>query len=272
MNDFENILNYYKNELKWNPPFAEALSKYSPEALKGYLLMRESVQRGHLPKKTRELIFTLLDSLDDETSGAKSHAVAAVEAGLTMEELVEAFAIVTIVKGINVLCKSGIEAIEAAEKRLEDMKLEARKKPVKRFSMIVAVHLFLIKNNKILLLRRFNTGYGDGCYSVAAGHVDGDETIINAMIREAKEEINIDIDDSKLEIVQVMHRKCEDHERVDYFLACKEWTGNISNNEPHKCDDLAWFNINALPDNMVDYVKGAINNYINNVSFSQFGW
>lgn len=121
MQDFENILNYYKDELKWSPPFAEVLSKYSPEGLKGYLAMRESVQNGHLPKKTRELIFTILDSLDDEVSGAKSHAVAAIEAGLTMEELVEAFVIVTIVKGINVLCKTGVEAIKAAEQRYQEI-------------------------------------------------------------------------------------------------------------------------------------------------------
>ncbi|MFW2491611.1 carboxymuconolactone decarboxylase family protein [Clostridium chromiireducens] len=121
MNDFESIINYYKNDLKWNPPFAEALSKYSPDGLRGYLAMRESIENGHLPKKTRELIFTILDSLDDEVSGAKAHAVDAVEAGLTMEELVEAFLIVTIVKGINVLCKTGVEAIKAAEKRLQEI-------------------------------------------------------------------------------------------------------------------------------------------------------
>jgi alkylhydroperoxidase/carboxymuconolactone decarboxylase family protein YurZ len=123
MNDFESILNYYKNELKWNPPFAEILSKYSPDGLKGYLVMRESIQNGHLPKKTSELIFTILDSLDDEVSGAKAHAVATIEAGLTMEELVEAFVIVTLVKGINVLCKTGVEAIRAAEKRIEEINL-----------------------------------------------------------------------------------------------------------------------------------------------------
>lgn len=118
MKDTKNMLDYYKNELKWNPPFAEALSKYCPESLNGYLTMRESVQNGHLPAKTRELIFTILDSLDNEVSGAKSHAVAAVKAGLTMEELTEAFVIVTIVKGINTLCKAGVEAINAAEKEL----------------------------------------------------------------------------------------------------------------------------------------------------------
>jgi alkylhydroperoxidase/carboxymuconolactone decarboxylase family protein YurZ len=121
MDNYENILNYYKDELKWEPPFAEILSKYSPDGLKGYLVMRESVQNGHLPQKTRELIFTILDSLDDEVSGAKAHAVAAIEAGLTMEELVEAFVIVTIVKGINILCKTGVEAIKAAEERYKEL-------------------------------------------------------------------------------------------------------------------------------------------------------
>lgn len=117
----ENILEYYKNELKWNPPFAEIFSKYSPDGLKGYLVMRESVQEGHLSKKTQELIFTILDSLDNEVSGAKAHAVAAIESGLTIEELVEAFIIVTIVKGINVMCKAGVQAIEAAEKRYKEI-------------------------------------------------------------------------------------------------------------------------------------------------------
>jgi alkylhydroperoxidase/carboxymuconolactone decarboxylase family protein YurZ len=121
MDDFKSILNYYKDELKWNPPFAEALSKYSPDGLKGYLVMRESIQNGHLPKKTRELIFTILDSLDDEVNGAKAHAVSAIEAGLTMEELVEAFLIVTIVKGVNVLCKTGVEAIKSAEEKLQEI-------------------------------------------------------------------------------------------------------------------------------------------------------
>lgn len=127
MDKCENILDYYRQELKWDPPFANTLSTYCPDGLKGYLTMRESVQNGHLPKKTRELIFTILDSIDDETSGAKAHAVAAIEAGLSMEELTEAFVIVTIVKGINILCKSGAEALHAAEIRWNELNSEKRK-------------------------------------------------------------------------------------------------------------------------------------------------
>lgn len=121
MEKSQDILKYYKEELKWNPPFADVLSRYSPDVLEGYLTMRKSVQNGKLPRKTVELIFTILDSLDDEVSGAKAHAVAAIEAGLTVVELVEAFNIVTIVKDINVLCKTGIDAIKAAEERCNEM-------------------------------------------------------------------------------------------------------------------------------------------------------
>lgn len=121
MENFQKLLKYYQEDLRWNPPFAEILSEYSPDGLKGYLAMRQSVQNGPLPKKTIELIFTILDSLDDEVSGAKAHAIAAVEAGLTIEELVQGFVLVTIVKGINVLCKTGVEAIKAAENRLKEL-------------------------------------------------------------------------------------------------------------------------------------------------------
>lgn len=68
-------------------------------------------------KKINELIFTILDALDEEVLGAKAHAVAAIDAGLTMEELTEAFVIATLVKVINVLCKTGVEVIKAAEER-----------------------------------------------------------------------------------------------------------------------------------------------------------
>ncbi|CAB1246320.1 Carboxymuconolactone decarboxylase family protein [Ruminococcaceae bacterium BL-6] len=117
----EEILDYYKNVLKWDPPFAQVLSKYCPDGLSGYLTMREAAQTGPLPAKTRELIFMVLDSVDNEVSGARAHAAAAVEAGMTVEEITQTFVIVTIVKGINVLCMAGVEAIEAAEKKAAEL-------------------------------------------------------------------------------------------------------------------------------------------------------
>lgn len=140
-----------------------------------------------------------------------------------------------------------------------------------RFKLVSAVHLFLMKNDKILLLRRFNTGYEDGKYSIIAGHLDGGEEIKRAMIREAKEEVGINIKIEDLTVVHVMHRLSSD-ERVDFFLQCSKWSGDIRNMETNKCDELKWFPINNLPENVIPYVKKAISNYRDNIWFDSFGW
>ena len=62
----------------------------------------------------------------------------------------------------------------------------------------IAVHLLLVKDSRVLLLRRYKTGYEDGNYSVVAGHIDGWEELKDAMIREVKEEAGIEIRRSNL--------------------------------------------------------------------------
>ncbi len=140
-----------------------------------------------------------------------------------------------------------------------------------RTKVFLAVHLFIIKDNQILLLRRFNTGYEDGKYSVCAGHVEANESYIDAMIREAKEEIGIDIEKDHLKAIQIMHRKSES-ERMDYFFECKQFEGNVSNCELDKCDELKWVDLKELPDNTIPYVKYAVEAYLKKIIFTQFGW
>lgn len=142
----------------------------------------------------------------------------------------------------------------------------------KRFKQIATSHLFLIRDNKILLLRRFNTGYEDGKYSVVAGHIEPSETATQTMLREAKEEAGIYIDIEDLEVVHVMHRNDTNEERVDFFLTPKRWKGEPKNLEPHKCDDLRWFDLGKIPENTIPYIKQAIDCYLNNKTYSEHGW
>ena len=65
--------------------------------------------------------------------------------------------------------------------------------PKKYYKVIPAVYILLRRNNEILLLRRANTGYQDGKYSFPAGHMDGGELAKQASLREAQEEVNVDI-------------------------------------------------------------------------------
>ncbi len=140
-----------------------------------------------------------------------------------------------------------------------------------RFKLIPEAHLLLVRNGRILLLRRCNTGYEDGRYSVVAGHIDGDETATEAMVREAFEEAGIVIDRGDLTLAHVMHRRHLD-ERLSFFFTTAQWQGEPENREPDKCDELDWYTIDGLPESTIPYVAHAIACYRKNITYSEFGW
>ncbi len=143
-----------------------------------------------------------------------------------------------------------------------------------RHTIIPASYLVLKKNNNILLVRRFNTGFEDGKYSMIAGHVDQGETFTEAMIREAHEEAGIILSPGDLQLVHMMHRKShiDAEERIDAYFLASAWSGNLENKEPHKCDDFSWFAINQLPDNTIPYITTAIGHIQKNIFYSEYGW
>jgi len=138
-----------------------------------------------------------------------------------------------------------------------------------RFKITPAVYLVLVKDNKILLSRRYNTGYFDGNYSFPAGHLDGNETLKQAMEREAKEEIDIFLDPADLELVHVMNRRIPNDERADFFFTTKKYQGEPKIMESNKCDDLNWFKFDNLPKNIIPYIKQAIDSFLNNIIYSE---
>lgn len=139
-----------------------------------------------------------------------------------------------------------------------------------RATFPVTVHLLFIREGKVLLSRRFNTGYADGQYSVPAGHLDGGETVRDAAAREAREETGVRIEAGDIHFSSVMHR-VEGDERVDFFVQVLKWSGEPFNAEPDKCGDLCWVDLNALPEDAIPYVRRAIANHLNGVPFDEFG-
>jgi len=138
-----------------------------------------------------------------------------------------------------------------------------------RFKITPAVYLILIENNKILLTRRYNTGYFDGSYSFPAGHLEKDETLKQAIIREAKEEIGVSLGLLDLELVHAMYRRILNDERIDFFFTIKKWQGKPKIMEPDKCDEASWFELDNLPKNIIPYIKQVIDSFRNNIFYSE---
>lgn len=141
----------------------------------------------------------------------------------------------------------------------------------RRFNFVSAVHLFLMKDNKVLLLRRHNTGYEDGKLSVVAGHLNGGEEIVEAAIREAKEEVGVEISPEWVEVRGVMHRVSDD-ERIDWFVSAKQWRGKVVNRESEKCSEILWVDLDRLPEDIIPYVRRALGNMLVGRWFDSYGW
>jgi len=141
------------------------------------------------------------------------------------------------------------------------------------FSALVSVHILLFKNDQILLSLRKNIS-SDGLYGLVAGHLDGGETVTSAIIREAKEEVNIKITPNDIDIVTVCHsyNPKNNKEFIQFYAICKRWQGEIKNNEPEKCGELKFFSLNALPKNMVPYVRDGIIKTMNGIRYYEYGW
>jgi 8-oxo-dGTP diphosphatase len=76
-----------------------------------------------------------------------------------------------------------------------------------RHHMLVCdVHLLLINpKGEALFGQRQNTGYADGTWQLPSGHLEAGESVAAALIREAREEIGVTIDEQEVKFAHVMH-------------------------------------------------------------------
>jgi len=141
-----------------------------------------------------------------------------------------------------------------------------------RNKAVPAVYLILQKDGKILLARRKGSNYFDGWYAFPAGHVEAGELPLAALVREAKEEIDILIKKEDAKLIYTMYRPKHDEtgERVDLFFTVDNWEGEVKIAEPNKCDDIRWFPIENLPENTIPYLKEVIENFRKKINYSEF--
>lgn len=123
-----------------------------------------------------------------------------------------------------------------------------------------AVHMLIMDNGMVLLQKRKGSKLWPGYYALPAGHIDEGENQYDALVREAKEELDIEIDPKDIEKSYVILRrnffeidgkKLEPY--IDYYFEISKYQGIPRIAELDKCDELIWADINNLPEPFVNY-------------------
>lgn len=123
-----------------------------------------------------------------------------------------------------------------------------------------AVHLIITKDNKILLQKRKGSKLWPGYYALPAGHIDEGENQYEAVVREAKEELGIEISkDNLLSEYTVLRRNHFEIDGkvlepyIDYYFDVETYSGTPKIMEEDKCDELVWASIENLPEPFINY-------------------
>ena len=131
-----------------------------------------------------------------------------------------------------------------------------------RRRVVVDVILLLMRNGRILLRERANTGYGDGAYEPPSGELADRETIVETAIRVASA-AGIMIGSENVSLAHVMH-DVSGSGRIAFFLSVSGWTGQPNSS------DVRWFPVGDLPTNMLDRARVALRNYADGMRFSTY--
>src|SRR3954469_15562338 len=132
-----------------------------------------------------------------------------------------------------------------------------------RRRVVVDVILLLMRNGRILLRERANTGYGDGAYEPPTGQLADRETVVGTRIRVAEAEAGISIRAENVSLAHVMH-DVSGSGRIAFFLSASGWPGEFIS------PDARWFPTANLPTNMLDRSRVALRNYAEGMRFSTY--
>lgn len=143
------------------------------------------------------------------------------------------------------------------------------KKP-EREKFLSSIYLIIKnENGEALLQRRQGTKLWPGYLALPAGHIDEGENAYEAAIREAREELGIEIATNDIVDTFVANRKNKSlPPYYDVYFEISKYVGKIKIAEPEKCSELVWCSPFNLPDDMIDFEKEAMENNANGIKFS----
>ncbi|WP_194835593.1 NUDIX domain-containing protein [Nocardia sp. XZ_19_369] len=141
------------------------------------------------------------------------------------------------------------------------------------FRSVIGVQLLLTKGDRVLLARRRNTEFGDGEWNAPGGRLDAGEDVLTAVIREAEEEIGVQVAREHVRMVASMHIQSPPGQALIVFIfQADTWSGEPWNREPERCSELRWFDVDDIPDDTILSTRAGLDMFRNNEHFGLYGW
>lgn len=142
-----------------------------------------------------------------------------------------------------------------------------------------AVIVLLVRQSagkkQVLLQRRRNTGFADGMWDFScSGKVEEGESMIQTAVREAREELGVRFSPHKLEFLCLVHKRDKQFNIVFYnsYFLCSDFDGEPTICEAEKCSELKWFDLDDLPDDLIDDRRQALKAYLGGKHYLEYGW
>ncbi|HMH30971.1 MAG TPA: NUDIX domain-containing protein [Methylomirabilota bacterium] len=129
------------------------------------------------------------------------------------------------------------------------------------------------KDGKIAFLLRQNTTWMDGHYGLPGGKVEPGESFTQAAIREAKEEVGVELGPENLDQVFIGHALGADGDVwVNAVFEAHDWQGELVNAEPNVHAELAWFEENNLDPKVIPIGKTYLEQIAAGNHYAEIGW
>lgn len=120
--------------------------------------------------------------------------------------------------------------------------------------------MVLTRDNEVLLTQRARDAkWGANLWHLPGGMVEIDESMIDAAVRETREEIDVEVSPADLAFQAAVTYDQANGDRHDLiYFSTSKWHGEPRIAEPEKCQAMEWRKLSDLPEKLTSHARAVL--------------